>query len=130
STPPAAAPASPGVSESGQPALHAPREAGQHQDMIKRVEHHIKQLHAELQITPAEQPQWDQFAQAMRENAQDMRQSFDQRGAQLAQQHAQDMQRLTAAFQSLYDSMPSQQQQSADAVFRGRLGHHHAHAHG
>ena len=31
--------------------------------MEERVENHIKQLHAQLHITPAEQSQWDQFAQ-------------------------------------------------------------------
>jgi len=142
STPPSANPAAPPMSESSHPASRAP---GHHQDITARVEQHIKQLHSELQITPAEQPQWDQFAQVMRQNALDMRQSFDQRGsqlptmnalqnmesyAQLAQQHAQDMQKLSAAFQSLYDSMPPDQQQTTDAVFRGRLGHHHGHARG
>jgi periplasmic protein CpxP/Spy len=38
-------------------------------NMEERVENYIKQLHAQLQITPVEQPQWDQFAQVMRENA-------------------------------------------------------------
>ena len=37
--------------------------------MEERVENHIKQLHAQLHITPAEQSQWDQFAQVMRDNA-------------------------------------------------------------
>jgi hypothetical protein len=44
--------------------------------MEERVENHIKQLHAQLRITPAEQPQWDQFAQVMRDNARDMDQAF------------------------------------------------------
>ena len=35
----------------------------------QRVEEHIKELRAQLQITPAEQPQWEQFANVMRENA-------------------------------------------------------------
>jgi len=44
--------------------------------MEERVENHIKRLHAQLRITPAEQPQWDQFAQVMRDNARDMDQAF------------------------------------------------------
>jgi hypothetical protein len=40
--------------------------------------------------------------------------------AQLSQQHAEDMQKLSAAFQTLYDSMSPDQKQNADAVFRGR----------
>ena len=50
--------------------------------MEERVENRIKQLHTQLQITPAEQPQWDQFAQVMRENARDMDQAFIQRAQQ------------------------------------------------
>ena len=62
------------------PAPAAPPAAASHpvpgKNMEERVENHIKQLHAQLQITPAEQPQWDQFAQVMRENARDMDQAF------------------------------------------------------
>jgi len=102
------------------------------------IEQHIDRLHAQLQITPAQQQQWDQFAQVMRDNAANMRQAVEQRGtqlatmnaaqdmqsyAQLAEQHAQDMQKLSAAFQTLYDSMSSEQKQTADAVFRGRATH-------
>lgn len=102
------------------------------------VEQHIDRLHAQLGITPAQQQQWDQFAQVMRDNAANMRQEVEQRGtqlasmnaaqdmqsyAQLAQQHAQDMQKLSAAFQAVYDSMSPEQKQNADAVFRGRATH-------
>lgn len=102
------------------------------------VEQHIDQLHAQLQITPAQQQQWDQFAQVMRDNAENMRQAVEQRGtqlgsmnaaqdmqsyAQLSQQHAEDMQKLSAAFQTLYDSMSAEQKQNTDAVFRGRAMH-------
>src|SRR5271166_1251119 len=41
----------------------------------ERVEQRIKELHGQLRITPAENPQWDQFAQAMRENAREMTRS-------------------------------------------------------
>jgi protein CpxP len=100
-----------------------------------RVEQHITQLHAQLHITPAQQSQWDQFAQVMRENARDMNQTFQQRGAsftsmnaaenmqsyaQISQQHAQDTQKLATAFQALYGSMSEDQQKNADAVFRAR----------
>jgi len=33
------------------------------------TEQHISRLHAALKITPAQQPQWEAFAQVMRENA-------------------------------------------------------------
>jgi len=45
--------------------------------MEERVENHIKQLHAQLHITPAEQSQWDQFAQVIRDNAGDMDRAFN-----------------------------------------------------
>jgi hypothetical protein len=81
----------------------------------------------------------------MRDNAGDMRRAIEQRGtqlasmnaeqdmqsyAQLAQQHAQDMQKLSSAFQALYDSMSPEQKQNADAVFRGRAAAHAAHRRG
>jgi uncharacterized membrane protein YfbV (UPF0208 family) len=99
----------------------------------ERVERRIKELHAQLRITPAEQPQWDQFAEVMRQNARDMDQAFIQRAQQfetmnavqnmqsyeqLAEEHAQHVQKLVPAFQALYDAMPDQQKQLADQVFR------------
>jgi len=102
------------------------------------VEQHIDRLHTQLRITSAQQQQWDQFAQVMRDNAANMRQAVEQRGtqlasmnaaqdmqsyAQLAQQHAEDMQKLSTAFQAVYDSMSPEQKQNADMVFRGRAAH-------
>ena len=99
----------------------------------QRVETHIRQLHAQLRITPAEQPQWDQFAQVMRENARDMDQAFMQRAQQyptmnavqnmqsyeqIAEAHAQHLQKLVPAFDTLYNAMPEQQRQLTDQVFR------------
>jgi protein CpxP len=109
-----------------------------------RVEQHITQLHAQLRITPAQQAQWDQFAQVMRDNAKGMDQIVDQRGAslasmtaaenmqsysQIAQQHAQDMQKLSAAFQTLYSSLSDEQKKNADEVFRARGAQHAATKH-
>ena len=101
--------------------------------MAAKVEQHIRQLHDQLGITQAQQPQWDQFAQVMRDNAAQMEQALTARGdtvgtanaaanmqsyAELAQVHATNMQKLASAFQSLYSSFPDQQKQVADAVFR------------
>ena len=81
----------------------------------ERVDQHIGALHAELHITPAQQAQWDQFAQVMRDNATAMDQLLEQRAtsfasmnaaenmqsyAQIAQQHAQDTEKLATAFQA------------------------------
>ena len=106
-----------------------------------KVEQHIRQLHSQLGITPAQQPQWDQFAQVMRDNAAQISQASADRVArvnaldaaanmqsyaQLAQVHATNMQKLASAFQSLYASFPEPQKQVADSVFRksAALPHH------
>ena len=105
----------------------------------ERVERRIAQLHAQLQITPAEQQQWDQFANVMRENARAVDQLFIQRAQQLgsmtalqnmqsyeqlAEAHAQHLQKLVAAFQNLYDAMPDQQKQLTDQVFHANAEQH------
>jgi periplasmic protein CpxP/Spy len=99
----------------------------------QRVEQHIRELHAQLRITPAEEPQWQQFANVMRENARSMDQEFSQRMQQfptmtalqnmqsyqrLADLHAQDMGKLVPAFADLYNAMPEQQKLVTDRVFR------------
>ena len=101
----------------------------------------FKQLHAQLQITPAEQPQWDQFAQVMRENARDMDQAFLQRAQQyptmnamqnmqsyeqMAEAHVQHLQKLVPAFDNLYNAMPEQQKKLTDQVFRANAERHAA----
>jgi periplasmic protein CpxP/Spy len=106
--------------------------------MAERVEQHIAKLRTELHITPAQQSEWDQFAQVMRENAKNMDHDIEQRGArftsmsalenmqsyaQIAQQHAEDTQKLAATFQALYGSMSEDQKKNADAVFRVREDH-------
>jgi hypothetical protein len=99
----------------------------------ERVEQRIKELYSQLRITPAERPQWDQFAQVMRDNARDMDQAWLERidrsqsmnavqnmqsYEQIAAQHAQHVQKLVPAFQNLYTVMSEQQKQLADQVFR------------
>jgi protein CpxP len=104
--------------------------------MEERVENHIKQLHAQLHITPAEQSQWDQFAQVMRDNAGDMDRAFMQRAQEypkmnavqkIAEAHAQHLQKLVPAFDNLYNAMPEQQQKLTDQVFRANAERHAAH---
>ena len=105
----------------------------------ERVEGRIKELHAQLRITPAEEPQWNEFAQVMRENARDMDQAFIQRAQQfptmnavqnmqsyeeISEQHAQRVQKLLPVFQKLYDAMPEQQKRLTDQVFRANSEKH------
>jgi len=109
----------------------------------ERVERHIKELHSQLQITPAEEPQWNEFAEVMRANARDMDQAFMQRAQQyaamsavqnmqsyeqLAQEHAQHVQKLVPPFQKLYEAMPDQQKRLADRVFRANAERHIQHS--
>ena len=97
------------------------------------VEQRIADLHAKLSITPAQQPQWEPFAQVMRDNAVAIDQAFQQRVkalptmtavdnvksyAGIGAEHAQEMQKLVPAFQALYDTMSDSQKQVADQVFR------------
>jgi periplasmic protein CpxP/Spy len=108
----------------------------------ERVENHIKELRTQLRITPAEQPQWEQFAQVMRDNARDMDQAFMQRAQQyptmtavqnmqsyeqIAEAHAQHLQKLVPAFDNLYNVMPVQQQKLADQLFRANAEKHAEH---
>jgi len=110
----------------------------------ERVEHRISELHAQLRITPAEQQPWEQFAEVMRENARDMDRAFIQRAEQfpsmnalqnmqsyeqIAEAHAQHLQKLVPAFENLYNSMPDQQKQLADQVFRANAGQHAQQSH-
>lgn len=105
----------------------------------ERVEKRIKELHAQLHITPAQQQQWDQFAEVMRENARDMDQAFMQRAQQfqtmnavqnmrsyeqIAEEHAKHLQKLIPAFETLYNAMSDQQKQIADQVFRANAEQH------
>lgn len=139
-TAPAAAAASPdaaptdAATHAGEPHRHltaAERKA--------RVEQRISWLHDRLEITPDQQAAWDSFAGVMRDNANRMEASFDKRGASLehmnaadnmqsyadtAVQHAQDIQRLAVAFQSLYGKLSPQQQAVADTMFRNREAMH------
>jgi hypothetical protein len=134
---PAAQPANPSPPAAGASPITG--HAGVGKTAEERVERYIKDLHARLQITPAEETQWNQFAEVMRQNARDMDQAFRQRAeqfrtmnavqdlqsyAQLAEEHAQRVQKLIPAFENLYNAMPDQQKQLADQVFRANTERH------
>ena len=105
----------------------------------ERVEKRIKELHTQLRITSAEQPQWEQFAQVMRENARDMDQVLMERAQQfptmnavqnmqsyqqITEEHTKRLEKLVPAFEKLYQAMPDQQKQLADQVFRANAQKH------
>lgn len=129
-------PASPSVLSPAAPktiAIAASAGAALPKATAEKVEQRITQLHGQLEITPAEAPQWQLFAQVMRDNAAQMGEAFSARGAnlptmtavqdvqsyaQIAQIQANNMQKLATAFQTLYNTFPAPQQKLADAVFR------------
>jgi protein CpxP len=99
------------------------------------VESHIKNMHAQLQITPAEETQWAAVAQTMRDSAIETDQAIDKREAlvssgsavdnlnaygNIAQAHADGVKKLAAAFAPLYASMSDDQKKAADALFAHR----------
>ena len=101
------------------------------------VERHIKELHAKLKITPAEESQWETVAQTMRDNASEMDSAIEKRQAsvnngtaiddlnsygEVVQTHADAIKKLATAFSTLYDSMPTEQRKVADDLFAQRVG--------
>jgi TolA-binding protein len=97
----------------------------------QRVEAHIKELHAQLKITPAEEQQWTIVAQTMRDNAAQIDQLIVKREqntsmtalddldsyAQITQANSDGVKKLAAVFAPLYNSMPDDQKRNADKVF-------------
>lgn len=99
------------------------------------VEKHIKDLHAKLKITPAEEAQWAAVVEAMRANTMELDKAIDKREAiannataidnlnaygDIAQAHADGVKKLSAAFSPLYTAMPDDQKKVADEVFGHR----------
>src|SRR5437762_136135 len=100
---------------------------------LDRVETRIRELHAQLQITPAQEDLWNNVAQVMRDNARTMDTLTQARAAkaqtmtaiddlktyaEVAETHAEGLKKFTPAFETLYDNMSDAQKQQADAVFR------------
>jgi hypothetical protein len=132
-----AAPAAASMSAASAPAGKAGHE--------RNVEDRIAYLHAQLKITPAQETQWNAFADVMRGNGETMGKLFQQRKAatnvsalddmkqyaEIAQAHADGMKKLVDAFDPLYSSFSPEQKKLADATFHqpggAEGGHHHHH---
>ena len=99
------------------------------------VEARIKSLHDALQISPAQEPQWQAVAAAMRDNALTTSTLVAERVAKaktmtaiddlhsyeaIADAHAAGVKKLTAAFEPLYAALSDAQKKTADDVFRRR----------
>lgn len=112
----------------------------------QHIREHLRQLHAELHVTSAQQQQWDNFAHTVWRNVHNMHDALSERQAalhtmnaaqnmdsyaRLAEVHAHDMRRASAAFDQLYAAMSPQQQQEANQLFleraERRAARHHRH---
>ena len=95
------------------------------------VERRLTTLHKQLKLTSEQEPKWDSFAQAVRDNEARMkdlvmsRHQATQRNAvedlqsyaDITGEHANGIKRLVAPFQDLYGSMTDAQRKNADRVF-------------
>ena len=97
------------------------------------VDQRIEAMRTALHISGNENQAFNRFAQVMHENASAMSKLVQQRASELqsmsaldnmrsyeklANQHAEDVRRLTAAFQTLYEQLTPEQKQQADQMFR------------
>jgi protein CpxP len=98
-----------------------------------RVEMRIKDMHAKLEITQAQEDQWAKVAEVMRDNARSMDTLTTARHknantmtavddlrsyGEIADAHAEGIKRLTPVFAALYDEMSDAQKKEADTLFR------------
>ena len=130
--PPASMPAANG-SVPNRPAAKAPSvKAVDPMTVEARIDQRITQMHQRLKITAEQQPAWDGFAQAMRDNVTSIEQAYKGRRAsvatmsapdnmrnfaQIEQNRADGIQKLAASFQTLYDTMSDDQKKTADTMF-------------
>jgi len=100
---------------------------------VDQAEARIREMHAKLHITQAQEPQWNDVVQVMRENATQLSQLIQSRDQniktasalddlkayeRIADAHAAGMKKLVAAFQTLYGALSDEQRKAADTLFR------------
>jgi periplasmic protein CpxP/Spy len=105
---------------------------------LDHVDARIKELHAKLKITPAQEELWNKATQVMRDNAKTMEALIKARSektktmtavddlksySEIAEAHADGLKKFIPVFEPLYTSMSDTQKGSADTLFR-----HHGHA--
>lgn len=99
---------------------------------IDRTEARIADLHAKLKISDAQEKQWSNVAQVMRENAAEMEslaKARKEKGSTLnavddlksystiADAHAAGLKKFIPAFEALYAELSADQKQAADKLF-------------
>ncbi len=100
---------------------------------VDPVEARIKDLHAKLKITPAQEDLWKNVTQMMRDNATAMEARRKARAekaptmtavedltsyAESVESHAAGIKTFVPVFAALYDSMSDAQKKNADNIFR------------
>ncbi len=120
----------------------APAQQPRH-DFAAHLDRRINHVKSELKITPAQEPLFNAWAQAMRDNAAEMQKTFGElRGTRdqphsavdrletnvkLTQLRVTQEQHSLAAFKPLYASLTPDQQKIADHLMAPhRFGHHRA----
>jgi len=113
----------------------APTPAANAAPANSHVEARIKSLHKALQITAAQEPQWQAVADVMRDNAKTIGALIEEREAKaktmtavedllayeaIVDAHAAGVKKLMTAFETLYASLSDAQKKKADAEFRRR----------
>ncbi len=98
-----------------------------------RAEMRVKEMHAKLKITPAQEAQWAKVAQEMRDDAKTMDTLIQARTehtkdmtavddlksyGEITEAHADGIKKLIPLFSDLYASMSYAQKKTADALFR------------
>jgi periplasmic protein CpxP/Spy len=98
-----------------------------------RAEARIKDMHAKLKITPAQEDKWAKITQEMRDNAKTMDALTQARVAnaktmtavedlnsygEIAAAHANGIKKFTPLFETLYTGMSDAQKKEADELFR------------
>jgi hypothetical protein len=114
----------------------ATTEAPSDSEVNSAVEARIKELHNRLHITAAQQTQWDNLVEVMRDNAKAMIDLQKERAkdvksmnavdavksyAEVIQAHETGMNKFVPAFESLYNSMSDSQKKIADSMFRRKV---------
>jgi protein CpxP len=119
------------AAQKAPPKVQAQPQAPQEQG----IERQISDLRKRLNITPQQQPQFDAFAQAMRQNAQTMEPLMQEQqsvkrtavddlkaAAKFAEAEADALKRLLTPLQSLYDALSDPQKKVADQVLAASAG--------
>lgn len=108
---------------------------------VEHVEARITKLHTQINITPAQEEQWNKVAEVMRDNAKRLDALTDMRKkaaktmtavddlksySEVATAHVEGIQKLIPLFETLYNSLSDAQKKEADEAFRHGYKQHHS----